>query len=294
MSFHTLGRSTRDDVKMKISTCLSTNPVKFDAVPFKGDFQTNVQTIANLGFDGIELFIRDPSIIDQDFTIKIIQNAKLQIPAIGTGQAWGEDHLSFTAPDIKVREAAIERIFSHIHFAHKSGAVIIIGLIRGNIMPEIPRERTWAWMREAFTTSVQEAAKLNVRIAFEPINRYETNFLNSVEDGLRFIEGIGYENLGMLLDSFHMNIEAPSIEKSIRLAGEKIFHFHYADSNRLYPGAGHLDFTSILKTLYETGYKGFISGEHRPDPNPKVAVRNGLQYMRNLEKKSKDIKGVKL
>lgn len=269
---------------MKISACLSTSPAKFEAVPFKGDFETNVQTVAKLGFDGIELAVRDPGKIDQGNTIRRIQEAKLKIPAIGTGQARGEDGLSFTDPDEKIREAAIERIFRHIGFARKCGAVIIIGLLRGNMRPEVTREVSWGWMLEAFTVCIKEAVKHNVRIAFEPINRYETNFLNSVEEGIEFINRIGYENLGMLLDSFHMNIEEPSIEESIRIAGDRIFHFHYADSNRWYPGAGHLDFRSILETLFETGYKGFVSGEHRPDPEPVEAVRNGLEYMRQLEK----------
>jgi 5-keto-L-gluconate epimerase len=82
-----------------------------------------------------------------------------------------------------------------------------------------------------------------------------------------------------------MNIEEPSIEGSIREAGGLIFHFHYADSNRWYPGAGHLDFPSIMESLYATGYRGFISGEHRPDPQPLTAAREGLAYMRRLQEK---------
>ena len=109
-----------------------------------------------------------------------------------------------------------------------------------------------------------------------------TSLLNSVEEGLEFIDKVGAENLGMLLDTFHMNIEEPSIERSITLAGDKIFHFHYADSNRLYPGAGHLNFVSILDALYSTGYSGYISGEHRPDPNPQMAAELGLKYIRKI------------
>ena len=68
---------------------------------------------------------------------------------------------------------------------------------------------------------------------------------------------MGADNFGLLLDTFHMNIEEPSIEDSIRQTGDRIFHFHVADSNRWYPGAGHLDFRSILKALFATGYDGF-------------------------------------
>jgi len=270
---------------MKYSMCLSTNPAKFDAVPFKGDFENNVKTIADLGFDGIELAIRDPEIIDEEEILRILKNSGMEVPAIGTGQAWGEEGLSFTDPDSAVRSKAIKRALSHIGFASKTGGIIIIGLLRGILRPEVPVKKAESWMKEAFEICCSEAKKEGVRIAFEPINRYETSLLNSVEDGLRFIESIGSDNLGMLLDTFHMNIEEPSIEESIRLAGDRMFHFHYADSNRLYPGCGHIDFKSVLKTVTETGYRGFLSGEHRPDPESTISAAKGLTFLKEIEKK---------
>ena len=269
---------------MKYSMCLSTNPAKFDAVPFKGDFKENVRKIAGLGFDGIELAIRDPGIINKEEIKSILDNYAMSVPAIGTGQAWGEEGLSYTDPDPKVREKAVERTVSHIDFASETGAVIIIGLLRGIIKPGVNKDDAHLWMFEAFKCCCAKAAEKNVKIAFEPINRFETSLLNSVADGLDFIEKVGAENLGMLLDTFHMNIEEPSMEESIRLAGKRMFHFHYADSNRLYPGGGHIDFKSILKTVKETGYQGFISGEHRPDPEPATAAARGLEFLKNIEK----------
>jgi len=267
---------------MKISTLLSTSPAKFDAVPFKGDFRENVAAIEAMGFDGIELAIRDPRIIDQDVVIETVKAAGMDIPAVGTGQAWGEERLSFTDPDREVREAAVERVYSHVPFAAKAGAVIVIGLVRGIVRPEVEQAQAEEWMLDCFTRCCRRAADAGVRIAFEPINRYETTLLNGVAAGLDFIREVGGDNLGMLLDTFHMNIEEPSIEESIRSAGDRIFHFHYADSNRWYPGAGHLDFVSILQALKDTGYDGYLSGEHRPDPEPVEAARLGLENIRTI------------
>jgi len=267
---------------MKISACLSTNPSKFDAVPFKGNFEKNVADISAMGFDGIELAVRDPEIIDQEKIIGTIIKAGMEIPAVGTGQAWGEEGLSFTDPDETIRLKAIERVYSHINFSVKAGSVVIIGLLRGIIKPGVDAEQAQIWMYEAFSRCCEKASESGVRIAFEPINRYETSLLCSVDEGLDFIKKVGGDNLGMLLDAFHMNIEEPSIEDSIRMAGEKIFHFHYADSNRWYPGAGHLDFKSMLEALYSTGYSGFLSGEHRPDPEPRIAAEAGLKFMREM------------
>ncbi|TFG93779.1 MAG: sugar phosphate isomerase/epimerase, partial [Calditrichales bacterium] len=86
-----------------------------------------------------------------------------------------------------------------------------------------------------------------------------------------------------LLDTFHMNIEEVNIEKSIRACGDRIYHFHVADSNRWYPGAGHLNFKSMLKALAETGYKGWISGEFQALPDPITAAEKSLTYLRQIE-----------
>lgn len=79
-----------------------------------------------------------------------------------------------------------------------------------------------------------------------------------------------------------MNIEEPSIEESIRTCGDRIFHFHVADSNRWYPGAGHLDFRSIFETLYATGYTGFVSGEFMPNPDANISAQRAIKYLRGL------------
>jgi len=80
-----------------------------------------------------------------------------------------------------------------------------------------------------------------------------------------------------------MNIEEPCIEASIRAAGDRIFHFHVADSNRWHPGAGHLDFGSILRALRDTGYNGYVSGEFMPMPDADTGARRAIEYLRRIE-----------
>jgi len=86
----------------------------------------------------------------------------------------------------------------------------------------------------------------------------------------------------LLLDTFHMNIEEPQIEASIRLCADRIFHFHVADSNRWSPGMGHLDFQSILQALHATGYQGWVSGEFLPLPDAQTAARRSATHLRQL------------
>ena len=106
----------------------------------------------------------------------------------------------------------------------------------------------------------------------EPVNRYETSLVNTVAQGLELIEQVDESNLGLLFDTFHANIEEPSIERSLIEAGTRLFHVHVADSNRWHPGAGHLDFATFFGALSNTGYTGFVSGEFMPLPDPDTAA----------------------
>jgi sugar phosphate isomerase/epimerase len=267
---------------MKLSIVLSTHTAQFQAVAFKGDFEANVAKITGWGYDGVELAIRDPKLVDADELLRVVTGHGLEVPAIGTGQAWGEEGLSFTDPDPEVRAAAIQRVCDHVPFAARAGAVIIIGLLRGIVKPGVSHDQAYAWLVEALQRCSAAAAPHGVRLVLEPINRYETTLINNVEQGLALIEDVGADNFGLLLDTFHMNIEEPVIEDSIRACGDRIFHFHVADSNRWYPGAGHLDFKSILDALFATGYRGYISGEFMPLPDADTAAQRGLAHLRGL------------
>lgn len=267
---------------MKLSIVLSTHAAQFQAATFKGDLESNLARIAGWGYDGVELAIRDPGLVDADGLIRMVSAQGLEIPAIGTGQAWGEEGLSYTDPDPAIRAAAIERTISHVPFAARTGAVIIIGLLRGIVKPGVGQEQAMDWVVDALRQSCGAAQSHGVRIALEPICRYETTLINNVADGLELVERVGAENMGLILDTFHMNIEEPVIEDSIRACGDRIFHFHVADSHRWYPGSGHLDFASILDALYSTGYQGYVSGEWMPMPDADTSAEKGLAFLRQL------------
>ena len=274
----------------KLSIVLSTHAAQFQAVAFKGDFEANVAKIAGWGYDGVELAIRDPRLVDADELLRVVSAHGLEVPAIGTGQAWGEEGLSFTDPDPNVRAAAIQRVHDHVPFAARLGAacgeprrtVIIIGLLRGIVKPGVSHDQAYTWLVDALQRCSAAAARHGVRLVLEPINRYETTLINNVEQGLALIETVSADNFGLLLDTFHMNIEEPVIEDSIRACGDRIFHFHVADSNRWYPGAGHLDFESILGTLFATGYQGYVSGEFMPLPDADTSAERGIACLRQL------------
>ncbi len=267
---------------MNLSIVLSTQPAQFQAVAFKGNLEKNLSHIARLGYDGVELAVRDPKLVDPDQLETLLRKYGLSVPAIGTGQAWGEEKLSFTSDNADCRRSAIERIKSHIPLAARFHALIIIGLIRGITPKGQSHAVSLDYLVECLKECAAEAALDGVRLALEPINRYETDLIANVEEGLSLLERVEADNLGLLLDTFHMNIEEAVIEKSIQVCGSHIFHFHVADSNRWYPGAGHLDFKSILSTLQQTGYPGYISGEFLPQPDAETSAQKNLAYLRTL------------
>lgn len=267
---------------MRSALVLSTHAAQFSAVALKGDLEANVAKIASWGYRGVELAIRDPSLVDAGQLEDLTRRHGLGVPAIGTGQAWGEEGLSYTDADPAVRRAAIDRTIAHVPVAGRLGALIIIGLLRGVVRPEVERQRAHAWMVEALRECCRTAEGAGVRLALEPLNRYETTLVNTVQEGLDLIAEVGAPNLGLLLDTFHMNIEEPSIEGSIAACGPHILHFHLADSNRHYPGAGHLDFRSIVAALERTGYSGWLSGEFMPLPDADTAGRRAIAHLRSL------------
>jgi 5-keto-L-gluconate epimerase len=266
---------------LRLSIVLSTHLTRFEAVAFKGDFESNIAKIAGWGYNGVELAIRDPDLVDIGTLESILIDHGLKVPAIGTGQAWGDEGLSFTSPDEDVRYAAVNRIKRQIQLAHRFNALVIIGLIRGVTPTGQKKAQSMHYLTQCLQECLEAASVKGVYLALEPLNRYETDLIHTSEEGLELIQQVGSPNLGLLLDTFHMNIEEAVIEESIRTCGEHVFHFHVADSNRKYPGAGHLNFGSILTALVSTGYKGWVSGEFLPSPDPDISAQRSISYLRN-------------
>jgi len=264
---------------MKLSIVLSTHAASFESVAYKGDLERNVERIARLGYDGVELAVRDPTLLDLGHVQEVISRLGLEVPAIGTGQAYSEEGLSFTAPEESLRWQAIERIRKQVELARSLGALVIVGLIRGKVQKGIAAAQARQWLVSALADCARHAAP-DVQLVLEPLNRYETNLINTVAEGLDLIEEVGANNMGLLFDTFHANIEEASIESAIRSAGDRLLHVHVADSNRWYPGAGHLDFSRVISTLHGMGYQGYLSAEIMPLPSAEACAERTITNLR--------------
>jgi sugar phosphate isomerase/epimerase len=134
---------------------------------------------------------------------------------------------------------------------------------------------------ESIGECAELAESLGSVLLLEPNNRYETNFANSAEDGLRILEEVGNPNLKLLLDTFHMNIEEANIPGAIQKAGDRLGYIHFADSNRQAPGRGHIDFDEILRALARINYSGVIAAEILPLPDDARAMQEAGAFLRS-------------
>jgi D-psicose/D-tagatose/L-ribulose 3-epimerase len=139
-----------------------------------------------------------------------------------------------------------------------------------------------------FTNSAQSIKQISssliekdIKLGIEPLNRYESDFINTVDEGLKLCELIDHPNVGLLLDAYHMNIEEKNMIKSIEKAKDKLFHFQVAENDRGVPGTGSLNWSEIISTLKKINYSGYVSLEMFIQAN--VDTSKDLFTWRNIE-----------
>ncbi|MCD6574076.1 sugar phosphate isomerase/epimerase [Candidatus Aerophobetes bacterium] len=267
---------------MKIAGVISVEETKFGPILYKGGFEEGIRKLAEFGYDGVEISLRTPELIDKERLKKVLEENKISLAGIGTGQAALKDGLTFTDPDERIREKAIERIMEQISFASEFSAPVIIGLMRGSLPDNSNREKAIYWAVDACKRCCDFAKERGIDIYIEMINRYEVNWLNNVSEGKEFLKKVDKDNLFLHIDTFHMNIEESSFKESILEAEGLIGYVHIVDSNRWAPGYGHINFEEILSALKEIGYEGFLSLEIFPLPDPDTAAKKGIEFVRKL------------
>lgn len=245
-------------------------------------FEESIRKAAACGYDGVELALRDAAELEPTKLRGWLSAAGLQVSCISTGQVFAARGLYFTHPDPEAR-AETARVFTGlVHLAADFGGLVNIGRARGFLAEGQSFEEAADLFCEAIAPVCDEAQRCGVRLIIEPVNRYEINFINSVAQGAGLVRRLGRPNVGLMPDVFHMNIEDASIEGSLREYADLTWYVHLADSNRLSPGKGHLNFPSILSTLREAGYQGWASVEILPLPDPDTAAADAIRYLRGL------------
>jgi sugar phosphate isomerase/epimerase len=268
-------------VKVSVTVCLIPE-AKGGPFVLWDDLPAAVQTAASLGFDAVELFPPEPNALVPQAVKDLLAPHKLAVSAVGSGAGWVRHKLSLTHPDPAHREQARAFVRSMIDFAAALNAPVIVGSMQGRWGEGVTKELALAHLAEAMTVLGEHAVNRGQVLLYEPLNRYETNLINTVEDGVRFVQGLPTKGVKLLADLFHMNIEEADVAGAIRAGAGHIGHFHFADSNRRPAGLGHLDFGPVVKAVRETKFAGYFAAEAFAYPNPEEAARQTVRRFREL------------
>jgi sugar phosphate isomerase/epimerase len=264
---------------MKFALTATPSQARFAPILLRGHVADAFEMASELGYDGVELHLRQPGDINRAAVEQLMADHGLQVPALGTGMAAGEDGLTFADADPDIRRRAVQRIKEQVDLAASLNAAVCIGLIRGAAGSD---ESKHALVLRHTEECCHAAHDMGVTLLVEPINRYETNYVNTVEDALDMVSRIGAPNLKLLIDTFHMNIEEVDIASAVRHAGPHLGYVHLVDSNRQAPGHGHTDFQSVLQALMDVDYNGYLSFETLPLPNPRQAAEDAIHTVRGI------------
>jgi sugar phosphate isomerase/epimerase len=238
----------------------------------------------DLGFDAIEVFPPGPEAVDIQQVRKLLTDHGLALAAMGTGAGWLRQRLQCCLPDAAARTRARAFIRAIIDVAGSLGAPAIIGSMQGRsgTGEGIDHPTATCYLIEALEELGNHASQYKVPLIFEPLNRYETNMVNTVSAGVRLLQSLSTKNVVLLADLFHMNIEEADLPAAIRGGAGHIGHVHFVDSNRRPAGLGHIPMAPIAAALNEIAYNGFASAEALPYPDPDAAAQQTIQAFRQV------------
>ena len=251
-------------------------------VPFQGGIAEGMAKAAAMGFECVELHVRNPLGFDPQVLERCAETSGVRIAAIGTGLEYGLNGLSLTSDDTSVRARAAQRMREHIDLAAHFGAVVFLGLIRGKCGRKALHAGFLDRLAEQLVPLAEYADARNVVLGLEPVAYYFSDLLNTTDETLAYLKRPGLESISLLLDTHHIFIEDKSMESSLRKSSGRIAHVHLSDSNRKYPGEGNVDFELAARTLEDIGYSGAVSLEVLATPSGDEAARNGLARMRQI------------
>jgi len=249
---------------------------------FHDDLPAACRRAAELGFDAVELFPSAPEAVNPHTLRTLLDDYGLSLAAVGTGAGWVKHKLSLTAADEQTRERAIDFTRRMLAFAAPFGAPVVVGAMQGRSSEAVPRPVALRYLGHALYKLDEHADDYDGAVLYEPLNRYETDLVCTLGDGVYLLSGLAARRVRLLADLFHMNIEEADPAGAIRAAGRFVGHVHFADSNRRAAGMGHTDFPAVLRALRDIGYSGYLSAEVLPLPDPDTAARQTIQSLQAL------------
>jgi D-psicose/D-tagatose/L-ribulose 3-epimerase len=211
------------------------------------------------GFETVEIPVEDPSHIDPAVLKAAAEKAGIAIGSLCACMGPGRDFRGTK----EEQKTATDYVKTLIDQAAAMGCPRIIGPIysvvgKADAVEESEQKKEFDLVVKNLKPLAKYAEKKGIQLCIEPLNRFETDFLNTCDKGLKLIKAVGSKAVTLHLDTFHMNIEEKNQGDAIRKAGKKLGHFHACGSDRGTPGGDHIDWKSIVKALNDIGYEGDI------------------------------------
>jgi len=238
--------------------------------------EVTLARISRLGFESIEIS-GEPKQYETKKSREALKKHKVRCWGAVT-LTLGERNLA--AKSEKQRAASVDYVKSVVTMIKEleGEEITIVPATVGKVVPDGTPEDEWRWVVDGMKEVYAHATKAGVRMAIEPLNRFETYFINRGDQALALAADVG-PNCGVCLDMFHMNIEEQDLYATIRKVGKKLFDFHVAENNRLAPGMGGHDWKRVVATLREIDYQGALTMEFVApiDRTPVSPYKNQLE-----------------
>lgn len=226
---------------------------------WEDDIRPHLAKVKELGFDGVEISLYGST--DQQLVDAFSMAKELGLEVIcGTGVS---EDTNPSSSDPKVREKATEYLISCVDKVVLSGGEFLNGVLYApwQGFSEIGKEERWKNACDVLKVVGAYAADKGVGLNLEVINRFETDFFNRIEDAIEFLKMVDMENVKLLIDTFHMNIEEDDIYESLEQSLPYVGCIHITENHRGVPGTGHIDWKKIVTILESQQYEGFLDME---------------------------------
>lgn len=264
---------------MKLSVAIAGKEAMPDAFVVYRGLEKSIKKASELGYDGVELALKRPDEITRNELKNLLKINNMEVSAISSGQVWAARKLCFTEENKEKRLELKKTFRDFIDLASDFGQLVNIGRTRGSIEHKDPKLAEELFLDAAGELS-DYAEKRGVNLILEPVNRYEIDFLNNLDQSVEIIKKVNKPNFKMMPDLFHMNIEDVNIKESLIKHSKYIEYIHFADSNRHAPGDGHIDYYEVFEALDTIGYNGWTTVEILPYPTPDLGAIRAISYLK--------------
>ncbi len=254
---------------------------------YRDSVDKNVARAASQGFPAVEFLINDPDQCDVDLLEKSLKETGTELACINTGYIATVLKYTLISEDKAIMEKAMQKLKKCIDIAQRLDCFVGIGLFRGACIPEKPISYSRDLLVDVLKEASVYASARNVDLSFEATNRFEINFVNKTCEAVDIVNRVGYDNLGLTLDLFHIYLEDGNMYEAITMAKDCVKHMHFSDSDRWPAGFSHgeINFPALIQLLHAIGYDGYLSEGLVRAENADECARVTAEYLKNLIKK---------